>query len=321
MLRITRTLSLVLFFGLVLNLGFIQEGTAADCGGSLPCRCGDTVQGAAILTADLGICPGTGLQLVSGSRLDCDGHIITGSNLSAAKYGILLDEAVGARVSNCHVTGFRRNLRIVGGKANTVKDSEFFGGRYGMDLADATTHNDIIGNYIHGNRDEGIHVGTGADDTTISDNVFDANKLEHVYLLNVNRCKVTNNTFGKNRAAAIFVKHSGDNTISGNTVVDAQIQVRGGSVDNVFESNQLLGKTTNGYIFEAYLEPTGWTYPHDNSVRGGLIQRAKVCARFLGSYDNLIDRLQVKRCDIPFQLLSLGGRASTGNVINLVPAP
>lgn len=321
MFRKTRTLLMAFSLSFVLGWGLVPAGNAADCGGSVPCHCGDTVRGAAVLTADLGICPGTGLQLASGSRLDCDGHLITGSNLSAAKYGILLDEVVGARVTNCRVTGFRRNLRIVGGKANTVKDSEFFGGRYGIDLADATTHNDIIGNSIYNNRDEGIHVGTGADDTTISENVFDANKLEHVYLLSAHRCKVTKNILGKNRAAAIFVKHSSDNTISDNIVIDAQIQVRGSSVDNIFESNQLLGKTTNGYIFEAYLEPTGWTYPHDNSVRGGLIQRAKVCARFLGSYDNVIDRLQVKRCDVPFQQLPLGGQASTGNVINLIPAP
>jgi parallel beta-helix repeat protein len=219
------------------------------------------------------------------------------------------------------VTGFRRNLRIVGGKANTIKNNDLFGGRYGIDLADATTHNDIIGNYVRNNRDEGIHVGTGADNTTISDNVLDSNKLEHVYLLSVRRCKVTNNTFGKNKAAAIFVKHSSDNTISDNTVVDAQIQVRGDSVDNVFESNQFSGTPTNGYIFEAYQEPTGWTYPHDNSVRGGLIKRAKVCIRFSGSFDNVIDKLQVGKCGTPVQQLPLGGQASTGNVINLIPVP
>jgi parallel beta-helix repeat protein len=301
-----------------MNLSFVSEGAAANCGGAVPCQCGDTVRGTAVLSNDLGICPGTGLRLVSGSKLDCAGYTITGSNLSNAKYGLLLDKATGAEAKNCRLTGFRRNIRIVGGSVNTIQNNEVFEGKYGIDLASATKGNLISGNTIRNNRDEGIHVGTGADNNTISDNTFIKNKAEHVYLLSVTGCMVTNNTMSKSGKAAVFVKHSDNNTIANNTIKNGPIHIRGDSSENVMQSNQLKGY---GYIFEAYEETTGWTYPHHNQVIGGSIQKADVCFRFVGSYDNQIDQVQVSLCTIPVILSPLGGQESTGNVINFIPAP
>lgn len=318
MLRSPLTAFLILFLGVVLSLGIIREGLAANCGGIIPCNCGDTVQGTAVLTNDLGVCPGVGLRLVSGSKLDCADHKITGSNLSNAKYGILLDSAVGAEVKNCRVTAFRRNIRLVGGSGNAVTNNEVFGGKYGIDLANATTGNLFTGNLVRDNRDEGIHVGTGANNNEISNNTFDHNKAENIYLLNVQGNKVLNNIVKRSGKAAIFIKHSNNNTVMGNTIANGPIHVRGNSFANDIRQNQLK---KYGYFFEAYEEPTGWTYPHDNQVIGGSIQKAAVCVLFKGAYNNTVDQVQVSQCGVQVQQLPLGGQDSIGNIVNLIIAP
>jgi parallel beta-helix repeat protein len=318
MFRLPLIWVLALLLGLNFIINNVSEGFAGVCGGTTPCNCGDTVNGVAVLAKNLGICPGTGLRLISSSTLDCAGYKITGSNLSNAKYGVVLDKALGAEVKNCRVSGFRRNIRLVGGSANIVQGNEVFGGKYGMDLADATAGNLITANLVRNNRDEGIHVGANANNNAISHNTFDHNKAEHIYLLNVHGCQVTDNLLKKSGKAAIFVKHSNTNTVSRNTISDGPIHLRGHSFANVIQQNQL---SKYGYLFEAYEELTGWTYPHDNIVTGGSIKKAAICVSMKGAYNNTVDQVQVSQCGIQIKQLPLGGQDSTGNIINLIPVP
>src|SRR5262249_2899125 len=144
-------------------LGAHPAAAAKVCGGSVACACGDTVKGVATLPADLGVCTGLGLAVASGAVLDCAGHTITGSHLPGAWDGIKVDSATGATVRSCKVTHFRRGIRIRGGGKNLVTGNESSFNKYGIDVATATTGNRIEQNAIHDNRDEGIHVGSGAD--------------------------------------------------------------------------------------------------------------------------------------------------------------
>src|SRR5262245_5328293 len=96
-------------FVALLVVGAATGGAAAgNCGGGIPCNCGDTVTTSTTLSQDIGVCTGTGLRVLSGVTLDCANHTITGSTLSPAKYGVLVDGATGATVRNCRVTGFRK---------------------------------------------------------------------------------------------------------------------------------------------------------------------------------------------------------------------
>src|SRR5262249_10866310 len=61
---------------LVVLLGSPSSARAADCGGNVPCHCGDTVNRSTTLTADLGVCSGLGLRLRSGIVLNCANHTI-----------------------------------------------------------------------------------------------------------------------------------------------------------------------------------------------------------------------------------------------------
>ena len=114
----------------------VREASAANCGGSTACKCGDTVTRSTTLAKDIGVCTGTGLKVISGVTLDCAKRTITGSMLSPAKYGVLVDGAKGATVKNCRVTGFGKGIRLAGGRENQISGNEIFTNRdYGIELA------------------------------------------------------------------------------------------------------------------------------------------------------------------------------------------
>src|SRR5215470_9288392 len=291
---------------------------AADCGGGVPCQCGDTVKGAAVLEAPVGTCPGVGLVVTSGAVLDCAGYTLTGSNLPGAWYGIHVDGASGAVVQNCRVTSFRRGIRLRGGGGNALVGNEVFGNRYGIDLAEATSGNRIVLNAVHDNRDEGIHVGTGVTDAQISGNRLIHNKYENLYLLGASGCTVSGNLLSAAvRGAPLYLKHSSRNTFTDNEVRAGMVLVRGASEGNRFERTRVI---SNGFLFQAYLDSTlGWTYPHDNAVVGGYVSTTDYCLRFAGAYDNRVTDVTIDRCT-PVLETELGGQAPTGNVIDVHPA-
>jgi parallel beta-helix repeat protein len=295
----------------------IKDASGAKCGGPVPCSCGDTVQQSTTLTADLGVCPGVGLNVASGVVLDCAGHTITGSDQQGAWYGIFLDDVSNAEVKNCRVTKFRRGLRISGGQANKLTNNESFANRYGIDLAGATANNLIQGNSIHENRDEGIHIGTGANQNALLGNTFRKNKRENIYLLHADGNTIVGNTSTEANNTAIFIKHSSYNFVADNITATTPIQLRGDSIGNLLSNNHLTG---NGYFFEGYEDPPGvWTYPHDNQVTGGAVDTAYACLRFSGAYNNRVDQLQISNCGVPVFFESLGGQDPTGNIINTIP--
>jgi hypothetical protein len=73
-----------------------------------------------------------------------------------------------------------------------------------------------------------------------------------------------------------------------------------------------------GFRFEAYQESTGWKFPHDNQVRNGSILDAQVCFIFSGAYDNRASSVVANGCT-PVVSSTVGGRAPTGNTVQLLP--
>jgi len=279
--------------------------------------CGDTLRADAILTADLTGCTGVGLRVAAdGVVLDCAGHAITGNGGS---YGVLLDSTTGAEVRNCRISGFDRGVRLFAGGTNTVSGSEIFGNRqYGVDLAGATLGDRIEANTVRDNGDEGIHVGTGANSTEVVQNQILRSTNENLYVLSSNRCLVDGNTISDAGSAAIYMKHSDDNTVNDNTVRDNPIQVRGDSSGNSFAGNAL---TPQGFKFEAYDDvKLGCTYPHDNLVSNGSILNASVCFVFSGAYDNTATKVAANGCTPKVENVSCG-LTPTGNTVTLIPSP
>jgi len=312
--------TIILALALLAGLGrYVPGAEAAPCGGAVLCACGDTVVESTTLTADLGVCDTTGLRIRSGIELDCAGHTLTGSDLANAEFGIEIDGAVGAVVRNCKVTRFRRGIRIYGGSDNVLRDNESYENKYGIDLAGGTQRNVVRRNLVRVNRDEGIHLGASHRNKLVK-NTFSDNKRENVYLLRSNGNLVKGNRVDPSNASSIFVKHSSRNRFVRNWVEDAALQVRGDSKRNSFEGNYLEG---NGYLFEAYEEPEGWTFPSENVMTGDCIRKTDVCYRFFGAFDNVAtaSRVDASRCappaNSPITTGPRGGREATGNVVEL----
>jgi len=275
-----------------------NQSSAKVCGGDVDCECGDTVQGHAVLRANLGVCLETGLFVTSGSLLDCDHHTITGRGQEA---GVLIESANGAEVHNCAISNFLVGVRVKGGlQGNAIVGNEILDNeRYGIDLADAAAGVRIESNTIRDSGDEGIHVGTGASDNLILGNQFVKSKAENVYLLAASGTRVIGNVMVDSDLgrAGVFIKHSTNSYVADNIVFDNPIQVRGGSRDNRLEDNALRG-AGSGYVFEALLENDILTYPHDNEVTAGTVFHAEKCVELKGAFDNLVQGLTVGDCSL-----------------------
>lgn len=314
MRRVPRAAGSLFLFLLLLTAG---TSDAKICGGVVACACGDTLRGATTLTGDLGVCPGVGLRLLSGATLDCAGFTVTGADLPGAWYGLMPDQATGATVRNCRVTGFRRGIRIRGGSGNRVERNTVFGNRYGIELADGASRNVVRGNEVTDHRDEGIHLGTASNDNEIASNVVLRSKRESLYLLRSHRNVVSDNSFLDGKKAAIYVKHSSDNAFARNVTTRGATHVRGDSTGNRFLGNALRGE---GYFFQAFEEfaadgsSLGWSFPHDNAVEGGSVSRSKVCFRFAGAYDNTVSGV-VPDCKTLVTRTSLGGQEAIGDTV------
>jgi parallel beta-helix repeat protein len=282
-----------------------------ECGGAVPCACGDAVRGTAVLTADLTGCT-NGLRVKSGV-LDCDGHTISGA-VPGGNEGVVV-EATGAAVRGCTVSGFKTGIRVRGGGGNRIEDNAIVGNsRYGIELAVATTGNAIVDNVVLDSGDEGIHVGTAADANVFTGNEISRSKRENLYLLDVERCRIEGNRITGGGSAAIYAKHARANVFADNVIEDRPVQLRGESDANVFTGNQLDGA---GFLFQAYKDAKrGWKAPRDNTVQGGAVLDVATCFRFDGASANAVSGVRVDRCK-PFAQKKAGGLTATANAVDV----
>lgn len=301
---------------IVVALGAAAGAQAKECGGDVACVCGDSVRGVATLAGDLAGCT-TGLRVKSGATLDCAGHALLAAPLGAAE-GVVVEGAAAA-VRNCTVAGFKTGIRVRGGGGGTIEDNDVVdSGRYGIELAAATTGNTIRRNLVTGSGDEGIHVGSGADDNVIADNEITRSKRENLYMLDVEGCRIEGNVIRGASAAAMYVKHSSKNVFVDNDVADRPIQLRGESNDNLFTGNQLRGV---GFLLQAYKDDKrGWKAPRGNQVHGGVVRGVQTCFRFDGASYNVADGVATSGCKAMAQRKS-GGLSPVGNRVETVRLP
>ncbi len=264
---------------------------AAECGGAIPCGCGDTVTSDYVMPADLGPCSTHGLFLADGATLDGNGHLILGPEDGSELYGVYLRGTTGGTVRNVMVTGFRHGMRLRDAHDNQLLDNETFQNGnfgthvgYGFDVAKGSSNNTWRGNLIYDNADEGIHFGTGSLDNTFSENSVYDNLRENIYVLASDNNTFTDNiTWGGQNS--IFVKDSSFNLFEGNTFQDATAVVRADSHDNLLADNDFVG---TGIHFQVYTKQTPLRHPHDNTMIGGTISGASRCVRFSSSWANVI---------------------------------
>lgn len=298
---------------------------AGECGGQIPCSCGDTVGSDYRMSAPLGPCPGHGLYVAGGVTLDCGSHAIHGPGGHAKDFGVYLAKGTtGATVKNCEVSGFLRGIRLQAAHHNRLLDNHVHGNGdltshtgYGIDVA-GSTDNLLQGNRVHDNADEGIHIGTGSHRNTLIGNVVYANFRENIYLLRSDWGVFQHNTtYGGSNS--LFVKHSAFNRFERNAFRDRTAAIRGDSHDNHFVNNDFLNA---GLHFQAYKEGATVSRPTRNAVVGGSIVGASPCVRFSNAFGNLIKGVLLSKCagdvasggaGVPVENTFIGVALSQGN--------
>jgi parallel beta-helix repeat protein len=273
------------------------------------------------LTADLGPCPGHGLVLRQGVRLDCRGFAILGAGGTTEQYGVFLEgrpgrEVVGAAVRGCRVSGFRRGIRLRTAARSLIADNVVTGNGdfaagvgYGIDVAGASTETLLEGNRVEGNADEGVHIGRGSHGSRLIGNTITDNQRESLYVLGADRGRFSGNTLGGSGSNSLYLKDSSANRFEDNRFLRRPARVIGESRDNAFHGNTFVGA---GIHFQDY---RGGGRPRGNRLVGGTITTEGDCVRFTNAGGNLIEDTALGACRV-------SGEATQGPVRNtLVGVP
>jgi parallel beta-helix repeat protein len=291
---------------------------AGSCGAGVACQCGDTVTEDYQLVQDLGPCSGHGLLVKSNVTLDCRGSRITGPGDASGQVGILLNgrpgaEVAGATVKNCHVSGFRRGIRLRSASGNVIAGNTAVGNGdrvkhvgYGIDVSAGSANNLFEGNRVQGNADEGIHIGPGSHKNRLVANVLSDNHRENLYVLSADGGVFVRNTFGGGGINSLYLKDASGNRFEGNTFVGRTARVVGHARDNEFVNNTFSG---TGLHFTAYKgDPR--RAPGGNRVTGGSIAAPAECVRFTASGGNVIADVSLARCGTAVRAESPSGPTS-----------
>jgi parallel beta-helix repeat protein len=253
---------------LLLTVVLCGSASAANCGGAVPCQCGDRVVTDTVLTSDVGPCPWgldttelVGLRVDSQVVLDCDHHRIIGPGDSlkqefGVKFGSQNRPIDGATLRNCDISGFWWGIHVTSSTNVVVEDNVIHdngwkdpatnGTGYGIDIADialAGTTNQVIvrRNQVHDNGDEGIHLSNSSG-VELSDNALDDNGKQQIYLLLSQQSRVTGN-HATGGFQGLEVRQSTGNAFSYNQWTQSPLnQLETNSVDNSFVYDDFQGE-------------------------------------------------------------------------------
>jgi len=259
--------------------------TAANCGGSVACQCGDTVISDYVMTSDMDQChrvadppaDTVGLTLKSGVTLDCQGHTISGpgdqlKNSFGIRIGASSSTVIGVSVSNCAVTKFwwgvfvknARNVHIANSNlyANGWKDPTQNGTGYGVNITSSQISR-VSGSFIRDNGNEGIHLSNSTG-VTVDGNVFTDNGREQLYLFHADDNVITGNRT-EGGTQGLEMRFSNRNQFSFNVWAASPLHMlENDDNDNTFtyerfEGHVRVGTSSTGNLFELseFTNPTG----------------------------------------------------------------
>ena len=295
---------------------FSTEALAGDCDRSKAvCECGDTLTQSRNLSADLENCRDVGLRVASGVTLDCRNFAIRGRS---DREGILLQEARGARVRNCEVTGFRFGVRVRAGSGNHISNNKVEKNRRGISIGEAAENTRVENNVITGSREMGVLINPATEGTEISGNTIKDNGRRNLDIREPASLLIDNNIIGGRTSYDLSLRDTHRAKVRNNEFSGGRIQIRGDSDHNEFEDNKILGR--NSFDLRGELDrEKNWKAPEYNHIRRGSILEARRCFRLAGASYNVIEDVTLGECaQRPVDLRTVKGHASVGNVFDTI---
>ncbi len=250
-------ISILLCFSLLIFLSTAAFGFAANCGGTVPCSCGDTVITNTILDTAKDpvvttVCSGDGLIVATGVTLDLGGNTIRGS---LNREGIQIGKAASdINIKNGRVEGFYQGVK--GLDVNSVTVTNIF-----------STKNRYFGIVLKGNNHR------------IENSIAVENGGRGMRIKGPNAIFVNNNS---SRNGGYGFNVIGDNAVIKNNTCDDNgsdgIHVDGD--DNLFEDNECRGNERHGIVTDDAI----------NSVfRNNIVERNNFGFSILGNGGHLLE--------------------------------
>ncbi len=278
---------------------FVSGALAKQCGGAVPCSCGDTIKGAYEMSADLTGCYATGLVVASDATLDCKGHRIVSGGAANDNYGLYLKSTRSANIKNCIIEGFGDGIVLKQARANTIRNVESRNNiRYGVNETQNSSQNRFERNFFFKNGEIGVRIasGSGEGDIYVGNKVY-SNKLEGVYLLEARGGVFEKNAIESVTSAGLYMQDSHHWIFSENTFKTSLVVVTGSSNKNIFAQNIF----TNARLkFLPYLKDKPARVPFNNVVRGGEMRNPGDCVEADKAPKNSIESNVVQVCNKPF---------------------
>ena len=133
---------------LIVFLFSANGSIAADCGGAIPCNCGDTITTDYTMAANIGPCADTGLIISADDiSLDCNNFVISGPGQFAGNAGIELTGRTGVNVKHCRINRYRNCIKLTSTNRSII-DNNFIADCFEVIHVEDSNENNITNNIV-----------------------------------------------------------------------------------------------------------------------------------------------------------------------------
>jgi cysteine-rich repeat protein/parallel beta-helix repeat protein len=233
-------------FGMVFLVFLALDVSGAECGGSVPCNCGDSLTSDYVMTSDLEGC-GLGINIQADNIvLDCDNHKITANN-APNSIGISLSNRNGVTIKNCEISGFDIGVSLYGSNSNQLRYLVVHDNGVGISVGDylfntySGSDNNHIGFSIIENNSVGIKLKDSNNNVIEDDNKIQNNECFGIWFNGLN---TGNTVFGNRINNNGFLGNDLDKCWYGG----AGVRLESGDSSNTISSNLM---EDNGVVFNA----------------------------------------------------------------------
>jgi parallel beta-helix repeat protein len=246
----------------VMNINLlINIPNPGECGGDIPCQCGDTVMSSYVMTTDLVDCPGDGLIIGANDVvLNCDGHDVIGDGSASwddMTYGVVINGKTHVTIEQCTVSHFLHGIYLTGWSNFAIVQESDISENVAYGILDAQGQfGTFEGNELHDNGRDGIYLANPSWRSIIRSNRaynngdFNNERWAGIHTLSINNVIENNEVFGQNYGIWLYYS-SKNNTITNNSAYENNYGIK---TDTLASNTRIQGNTvTNNFVSGIFL--------------------------------------------------------------------